>query len=32
MFDLYIMYIFIGAKFNHSISNNAGQETQPGES
>ena len=26
MFDLYIMYIFIGAKVNHSSSNNAGQE------
>ena len=26
MFDLYIMYIFIGAKVNHSSSNNAEQE------
>ena len=26
MFDLYIMYIFIGAKVNHTSSNNAEQE------
>ena len=26
MFDLYIMYIFIGAKVNHTSSKNAGQE------
>ena len=32
MFDLYIMYIFIGAKVSHTSSKNAGSKTQPGES
>ena len=29
MFDLYIIYIFIGAKVNHTGSKNAGRTTHP---
>ena len=32
MFDLYVMYIYIGAEVNHTSLNNTGRKTQPGES